>query len=72
MTDKKEIIINGVDVSECEYLQLLNHYDIETGTEYWKVCRNKGSKNCKWSCCSDNHNCYHKQLKRTEQKLEKK
>ena len=70
MTDK-QIIIDSVDVSGCEYLQLLNHYDIETGTEEWKVCSNKRSKNCKWSCCSDNRNCYYKQLKAKEQECER-
>lgn len=64
MTDK--IITNGVDVSECKYLRLLDHCDVETGTEKWLVCR---SKNEKWTCCSDN-NCHYKQFKRKEQEQE--
>ena len=58
MTDK-EIITDSVDVSECEFL--------------WKeelpkkVCNN-GNLDCD---CNSNPNCYYKQLKRKEQKLEK-
>lgn len=55
MTDKKEIIIDGIDISECEFL--------------WKeelpkkVCNN-GNLDCN---CNSNPNCYFKQLKRKEQ-----
>lgn len=57
MTDK-EIIIDGVDVSECDFL--------------WKeklpkkVCNN-GNLDCN---CNSNPNCYFKQLKRKEQELQ--
>ena len=57
MTDK-EMIIDGVDVSECEYL--------------WKeklpkkVCNN-GNLDCD---CNSNPNCCFKQLKRKEQECE--
>lgn len=54
----KEIIIDGVNVSECEFL--------------WKeklpkkVCNN-GNLDCD---CNSNPNCYYKQLKRKEQALD--
>ena len=57
MTDK-EIIIDSVDISECEFL--------------WKerlpkkVCNN-GNLDCD---CNSNPNCYFKQLKRKEQECE--
>ena len=57
MTDK-EIIIDSVDVSECEFL--------------WKerlprkVCNN-GNLDCD---CNSNPNCHYKQLKRKEQECE--
>ena len=57
MTDK-EIIIDSVDVSECEFL--------------WKerlprkVCNN-GNLDCD---CNSNPNCHYKQLKRKEQALD--
>ena len=51
----KEIIIDGVNVSECR------NYD---SSEYWKcepfICH-----------CEELPNCYFKQFKRAEQKLEK-
>ncbi len=56
----KEIIIDGVDVSECEFL--------------WKeklpkkVCNN-GNLDCD---CNSNPNCYYKQLKRKTNECEKK
>lgn len=61
MTDK-EIIINGIDVSECAYLKLLDNgvYDCIAGTQQ---C-------LKYRVCECNHNCYFKQLKRKEQECE--
>ena len=65
----KPIIINGVDVSECEF------YKTHSNSV---VCNSKGSRgyikdyglhihlNCK-----DNPNCYYKQLKRKEQECER-
>lgn len=52
MTDKKEIIVHGVDVSECEKLAPYNGYDEET--------------KCNPSCCQNSPNCKFKQLKRKE------
>lgn len=62
MTDK-QIIIDGVDVSECEYY---NKDD--------KTCREVNGKYetdiCDFDKC-ENSNCYYKQLKRKEQECEK-
>jgi hypothetical protein len=58
MTDEKEIIVDSIDVSECEFL--------------WKeklpkrFCNN-GNLDCD---CNSNLNCYFKQLKRKEQECE--
>ncbi len=56
MTDK-QIIIDGVDVSECEYVHLLP--DRYCGMNYACTC-NLGN-------CRENPNCYYKQLKHKEQ-----
>lgn len=58
-----EIIINGVNVIDCDYiLQLENGvYECIAGT---KQC-------LKYRVCECNHNCYYKQRKRAEQKLDK-
>ena len=54
MTDK-QIIIDGVDVAECEYFN-----------RFRSICHNKNL-----CCdCKENPNCYYKQLKRKEQKCE--
>lgn len=58
MTDK-EIIIDGVDVAECEL-----------GTDsIGFICNLKNGKTDKCNC-SDYPNCYYKQLKRKEQECE--
>lgn len=56
MTDKKEIIVHGVDVSECEKLAPYNGYDEEA--------------KCNPSCCQNSPNCKFKQLKRKERECE--
>lgn len=56
MTDKERIIIDGVDVSECEqitYKKSLN-----------PMCGNT------WFCCYGRENCYFKQLARKTQECE--
>ena len=60
MTDK-QIIINGVDVSECSYYQ----YNMCTATK-------DDYGDCSL-CCQDYdmNDCYYKQLKRKEQECEK-
>lgn len=60
MTDK-QIIIDGVDVSKCIYFQ-------QEDDEY--TC---GAEECNGAivACRACDNCYYKQLKRAEQKLEK-
>ena len=56
MTDKP-IMINGVDVSECEHLGL------------YKECKLKCGSCCPVDC-KDNPNCYYKQLMRKEQECQ--
>ena len=61
----KEIIIDGVDVSECK------HFD-----SYYKECKAEyytryGYEIVKCDSCKDNSNCYYKQLKRKEQECNK-
>ena len=57
MTDKP-IMINGVDVAGCGYLGL------------YKECKLKCGSCCPVDC-SDNPNCYYKQLAHKEQECEK-
>lgn len=69
MTDK-EIIIDSIDVSKCEFLIINNDKhlcrciksDLFGGIEFVENAR-KGN-------CEDNPNCYFKQLKRKEQALD--
>lgn len=58
----KQIIIDGCDVSGCEWIR-----EIELDSEYICTCNypNKTSGYCKY-----NPNCHYKQLKRKEQELE--
>lgn len=60
MTDKK-IIIDGVDVSECEY-QNYGHCEIDYDEWNGEIIR--------YNKCQDNPNCHFKQLKRKEQECE--
>lgn len=56
----KHIIINGVDVSKCRYLNLTDrHYCDEYPSEF----------DC--AVCEERNNCYYKQLKRKEQSEER-
>ena len=68
MTDK-QIIVDGVDISECEHVyartSLFKEKNFVECTAFF--LENEDSR-CN---CSDNPNCYYKQLKRAEQKLEK-
>ena len=59
----KQIIIDGVNVAECMYFDknAVVFNCIEDTTS--------GDKGC--YKCKDNPNCYYKQLKRAEQKLDK-
>ena len=61
MTDKKEIIIDGVDVSECEH-------------QYYKKCKidydEWNNEIIRYNECQNNPNCHFKQLKRKEQVLD--
>lgn len=62
MTDK-QIIIDGVDVSRCEFLQ---QEDIDL--DY--TCYAEEGYQSGEICCSACPNCYYKQLKRKEQECE--
>lgn len=60
MTDKEKIIIDGVDVSECfKYTKGFEEFDC--GENYSKF---------HYRFCSENPNCFYKQLKRKEQECE--
>lgn len=78
MTDK-QIIIDGVDVSECEYYQYKKSEDYEmrypnSGDCHIGICAYlfncKGLIDNLEKHCIDNPNCYYKQLKRKEQECE--
>ena len=58
MTDK-EIIIDGVDVSGCEYCLKMTKYRCTIQRDVYKYL------------CEENPNCYYKQLKRKEQECKK-
>lgn len=63
MTDKEQIIINGVDVSKCDKLIVNQLYgyacNCEEDTHIISSCKNR-------------HNCYYKQLARKTQECEQK
>lgn len=59
------MIIDGVDVSECKYFDCDSK---ECKAEYYI---RYGYEIEKYDSCRENPNCYFKQLKRAEQKLEK-
>ena len=62
MTDKQEIIINGVDVSKCGHY----HYGkCEIDYDEWN------NEIIRYNECQNNPNCYYKQLKRKEQENKK-
>ena len=57
MTDK-QIIIDGVDVSGCEYCLKMTKYRCTIQRDVYKCL------------CEENPNCHYKQLKRKEQEVE--
>lgn len=61
MTDK-QIIINGVDVSGCEWF---GQIDLDINI----ICNSNSPKKCS-GYCKDNPNCYYKQLAREKKKCE--
>lgn len=71
MTDK-ETIIDGVDVSECNYAILPKKQCPMKSMPYAKEtnCIACKEHNTKRNFCKNNPNCYYKQLKRKEQKCE--
>ena len=71
MTDKKEIIIDGVDVSECEFLIINNDKQLCRCIKSDLFGAIEFVENAKNGNCKDNPNCYFKQLKRKEQECGK-
>ena len=68
MTDK-QIIINNIDVSECEHVCVSTSlFKEKTYVKCSAFFLENGDSYCD---CTDNPNCYYKQLKRAEQKLDK-
>lgn len=68
MTDK-QIIIDGVDVSKCEHAYISTSlFEEETYAQCSAFFLENEDSYCE---CKENPNCYYKQLKRAEQKLEK-
>lgn len=66
MTDKEQIIVDGVDVSKCKWFVYQDYTDIENdGLK--SVCY---SKDCKSGSCFNNTNCCYKQLARKTQECE--
>lgn len=63
--DKKEIIIDGVDVGECEYRDWRNCCHCDNSKENEGEERITGKVGCEY-----NPNCHFKQLKRKEQECE--
>ena len=63
----KEIIIDGVNVAECEYYEDMHECpDNLNGGYYIQHCY-CGLQGDNYCICNKNHNCYFKQLKRLEQ-----
>ena len=60
MTDKKEIIINGINLKECKYFKGVGC--INSSFKFWGCTKLGGM-------CSEHPDCYFKQLKRKEQEL---
>ena len=69
MTDK-QIIIDGVDVSECEFLIISNDKQLCRCIKSDLFGAIEFVENAKNGNCKDNTNCYFKQLKRKEQALD--
>ena len=61
----KQIIINGIDVSRCEYRDWRNSCHCDNSKENEGEKRVTGRGGCKY-----NPNCYYKQLKRKEKECE--
>ena len=72
MTNKKEIIIDGVDVSECDYAILPKKQCPAKSMPYAKEtsCIACKEHNTKHNFCKNNPNCNFKQLKRKERECE--
>lgn len=82
MTENKPIIINGIDVSGCEYYDKNKKYclTLKMDTTGFKnpSCFSgdfqeciQDSKTCPYTFCDNNHDCYFKQLTRKTQECER-
>ena len=69
MTDK-QIIIDGVDVSECEFLIISNDKQLCRCIKSDLFGAIEFVENAKNGNCKNNSNCYYKQLKSKEQGLD--
>lgn len=65
MTDKEQIIIDGVDVSKCKHFHKTCAPFYSGGHSYFNVCRRDV-----FSSCESNPNCTFKQLARKTQECE--
>ncbi|WP_289146982.1 hypothetical protein [uncultured Megamonas sp.] len=63
MTDKEQIIIDGVDVRKCVYRQWNN-------SQKKHLCYDCDTPFTSWGWCENNSNCYYKQLKHKEREYE--
>lgn len=72
MTNKKEVIIDGVDVSECDYAILPKKQCPAKSMPYAKEtsCIACKEHNTKHNFCKNNPNCNFKRLKRKERECE--
>ena len=66
--DEQKIIINNVDVSECEFFE---ECEIKIDDSECLAHSRHYYEGTFYDCCDEHPNCYFKQLKRKEQKLEK-
>ena len=66
MTDKKQIIIDGVDVSKCKFAITNKKEGIYSGTKC--LISNRGKP---YNICECNSNCYFKQLARKTQECDR-
>lgn len=64
MTEENKIMIDGVDVSKCIFLDEINICCVEHKTDNWKLL-----KHCMGQDCIQNPHCYYKQLQRKTEGL---
>lgn len=66
MTNKEQIIVDGTNVTECIFLDIVN------GKTFCDCATTNimGKSLCPYTDCLSNLNCYYKQLKQKEQECE--